>query len=165
MADQAASRAAQVETKSPVNQELFRVLVESVKDYAIFVLSPDGHVLTWNLGAQALKGYERDEIVGHHFSKFYLPEAIQSNWPARELELAEKEGRFTDEGWRVKKDGTSFWASVTITALRDSTGKLTGFAKVTQDIERSPGSGRAHPEFEPRAAHPDRPTGRIATNH
>jgi PAS domain S-box-containing protein len=134
LSDQAAGRSTQVEAKSQVNQELFRVLVESVKDYAIFVLSPDGHVLTWNLGAQALKGYERDEIVGHHFSKFYLPEAIQSNWPARELELAEREGRFTDEGWRVKKDGTSFWASVTITALRDSNGKLTGFAKVTQDI-------------------------------
>jgi len=134
LSDQAAPGRVQAETKSPVDHELFRLLVDSVKDYAIFVLSPDGHVLTWNLGAQALKGYERDEIVGHHFSQFYLPEAVQSNWPARELELAEKEGRFTDEGWRVKKDGTSFWASVTITALRDSTGKLTGFAKVTQDI-------------------------------
>jgi PAS domain S-box-containing protein len=118
----------------PRNDELFRLLVDSVRDYAIFVLSPDGHVLTWNLGAQALKGYSREEIIGKHFSKFYLPEAVQSGWPNRELALAEKEGRFADEGWRVRKDGTSFWASVTITPLRSSTGTLTGFAKVTQDM-------------------------------
>ncbi len=118
----------------PRNDELFRLLVDSVRDYAIFVLSPDGHVLTWNLGAQALKGYSREEIIGKHFSKFYLPEAVQSGWPSRELALAEKEGRFADEGWRVRKDGTSFWASVTITPLRSSTGTLTGFAKVTQDM-------------------------------
>jgi PAS domain S-box-containing protein len=116
------------------NNELFRLLVDSVKDYAIFVLSPDGHVLTWNLGAQTLKGYTKDEIIGKHFSIFYLPEAIQSSWPARELALAEKEGRFTDEGWRIRKDGSSFWASVTITALRTDDGKLAGFAKVTQDM-------------------------------
>jgi PAS domain S-box-containing protein len=98
------------------------------------VLSPDGYVLTWNLGAQALKGYTREEIVGKHFSTFYMPEAVQSGWPARELALAEKEGRFADEGWRVKKDGSAFWASVTLTALRDPSGTLSGFAKVTQDL-------------------------------
>src|SRR5215813_12089542 len=81
--------------------DLFRLLVSSVRDYAIFVLDPEGHVLTWNPGAQALKGYTKDEIVGKHFSQFYLPEAIQSGWPQRELALAEKEGRFSDEGWRV----------------------------------------------------------------
>ena len=113
------------------NNELFRLLVESVKDYAIFVLDSDGIVITWNAGAQAIKGYTRDEILGHHFSKFYLPEAVQSGWPSRELALAEREGRFADEGWRVKKDGSAFWASVIITPLREADGRLSGFAKVT----------------------------------
>jgi PAS domain S-box-containing protein len=123
--------------------QLFRLLVESVRDYAIFVLSPDGHVLTWNKGAQALKGYSREEILGKHFSQFYLPEAVESNWPMRELALAEKDGRFVDEGWRVRKDGSCFWASVTITALRDAAGNLAGFAKVTQDMtERRDASER-----------------------
>jgi PAS domain S-box-containing protein len=116
------------------SQDIFRLLVESVRDYAIFVLDPEGRVLTWNLGAQALKGYSKDEIVGQHFSKFYPAEAVSSGWPERELELAQLEGRFTDEGWRVKKDGTMFWASVTITALHSPDGALTGFAKVTQDL-------------------------------
>jgi PAS domain S-box-containing protein len=114
--------------------DLYRLLVETVKDYAIFVLSPEGNVLTWNAGAQALKGYSREQIVGQHFSKFYLPEAVQSGWPTRELALAEKEGRFADEGWRVRKDGSAFWASVIITALRDPQGRLSGFAKITQDM-------------------------------
>ena len=102
--------------------DLYRALVETVRDYAIFVLDPEGCVLTWNLGAQALKGYTKEEIIGKHFSTFYPPEAVESRWPERELELAEKEGRFTDEGWRVRKDGTTFWASVTITALRSPAG-------------------------------------------
>jgi PAS domain S-box-containing protein len=122
--------------KGPSTQsnELFRLLVESVKDYAIFVLDPDGRILTWNDGARAIKGYSKEEIVGQHFSKFYLPEAVESGWPARELALAEKEGRFSDEGWRVKKDGSIFWASVIITPLRNADGQLCGFAKVTQDL-------------------------------
>jgi PAS domain S-box-containing protein len=120
--------------KEPQSSELFRLLVDSVKDYAIFVLDPEGHVLTWNQGAQALKGYAKEEIVGKHFSTFYLPEAVASDWPTRELALAEKEGRFSDEGWRVKKDGSAFWASVIITTLRDADGNVTGFAKVTQDM-------------------------------
>jgi PAS domain S-box-containing protein len=114
--------------------DLYRLLVESIRDYAVFVLDPEGRVITWNPGAQALKGYTRDEIVGQHFSKFYLPEAVASGWPARELMLARKQGRFADEGFRVRKDGTSFWASVIITPLIASDGKLTGFAKVTQDL-------------------------------
>jgi PAS domain S-box-containing protein len=114
--------------------DIYRVLVESVRDYAIFVLSPEGNVLTWNPGAQVLKGYSREEIVGQHFSKFYLPEAVESGWPMRELAMADKEGRFADEGWRVRKDGSVFWASVIITALRDSTGRLSGFAKITKDM-------------------------------
>ena len=112
--------------------DLFRLLIESIREYAIFVLDPEGNVLTWNPGAQAMKGYTRDEIVGQHFSKFYLPEAVQSGWPQRELVLAQKEGRFADEGWRVRKDGTSFWASVIITPLRSKSGELSGFAKITQ---------------------------------
>jgi PAS domain S-box-containing protein len=115
-------------------QDVFRLLVEGIRDYAIFVLDPDGHVLTWNPGAQNLKGYTREEIIGQHFSKFYPPEAVQSGWPQRELALALKEGRFADEGWRVRKDGTTFWASVIISTLRAPDGTLTGFAKVTQDM-------------------------------
>jgi len=114
--------------------DLFRLLVESVRDYAVFVLDPEGRVLTWNPGAQAIKGYTRDEIIGIHFSRFYLPEAVASGWPERELLLAQKDGRFADEGWRVRKDGTSFWASVIITPLISIDGKLAGFAKVTQDL-------------------------------
>jgi PAS domain S-box-containing protein len=121
-------------TEAGQKNALFRLMVESVKDYAIFVLDPEGHVITWNQGAQALKGYTSEEILGQHFSKFYPLEAVQSGWPARELALAEKEGRFADEGWRVRKDGSMFWASVTITALRDTEGRLSGFAKVTQDM-------------------------------
>ena len=123
--------------------DLFRLLVESIRDYAIFVLDPDGNVLTWNPGAQAMKGYTRDEIVGKHFSKFYLPEAVQSGWPQRELTLAQKEGRFSDAGWRVRKDGTAFWASITITPLYAQDGTLAGFAKITQDLtERRQGEER-----------------------
>jgi PAS domain S-box-containing protein len=114
--------------------DLFRLLVEGIRDYAIFVLDPQGNVLTWNPGAQALKGYAREEIVGKHFSAFYPPESVQSGWPERELALAQKEGRFADEGWRIRKDGTSFWASVTITPLYGPDSQLSGFAKVTQDL-------------------------------
>ncbi len=112
----------------------FRLLVDAVQDYAIFILDPEGRVLTWNSGARAIKGYTREEIVGKHFSVFYPQESIDSHWPERELALAEKEGRFRDEGFRVKKDGSTFWASVTITALREADGRLYGFAKVTQDL-------------------------------
>ena len=128
-----------------MDNDVFRLLVDSVRDYAIFVLSPDGNVLTWNRGAQALKGYSREEIVGQHFSKFYPPEALRSGWPTRELAMAEKEGRFADEGWRVRKDGSAFWASVIITALRDSSGKLSGFAKITRDMtEQKNSAERIH---------------------
>ena len=122
---------------SPVisqGSDLFALLVQSIRDYAIFVLDPEGHVLTWNAGAKAIKGYNKEEIVGKHFSIFYPPEAVQSGWPTRELALAEKAGRFADEGWRVRKDGTLFWASVIITALRNPSGSLSGFAKITRDL-------------------------------
>jgi len=116
------------------SSDIYRLLVDSVRDYAIFVLSPEGNVLTWNQGAEALKGYTKEEILGQHFSKFYMPEAVHSRWPMRELAMAEREGRVADEGWRVRKDGSVFWASVIITALRDSSGKLSGFAKITKDM-------------------------------
>jgi len=116
------------------SDERFRLLVESVKDYAIFMLDPGGHVLTWNAGAERFKGYNAAEIVGQHFSRFYPTEALQAGLPAHELEVAEATGSFEDEGWRVRKDGTLFWANVVITALRDRTGTLVGFAKVTRDL-------------------------------
>ena len=116
------------------SEERFRLLVEGVKDYAIFMLDPQGHVLTWNAGAERFKGYAAAEIIGEHFSRFYPPEALKSGLPAHELEVAQATGSFEDEGWRVRKDGTLFWANVVITALRDSTGALVGFAKVTRDL-------------------------------
>ena len=114
--------------------EIFRLLVESVKDYAIFLLNPSGIVSTWNQGAERIKGYRASEIIGKHFSCFYPQEAVESRWPDRELEMAAKEGRFTDEGPRVRKDGSTFWAYVVITALRDPNGELRGFSKVTRDL-------------------------------
>ena len=114
--------------------ETFRLLVDSVKEYAIFLLDPDGRVATWNQGAERIKGYKASEIIGQHFSHFYPKEAQESKWPERELEIAAKEGRFADEGLRVRKDGSTFWANVVITALRDKEGELKGFSKVTRDL-------------------------------
>jgi PAS domain S-box-containing protein len=116
------------------SEEKFRLLVEGVTEYAIFMLDVNGYVLTWNAGAQRIKGYSADEIVGQHFSKFYPADAIASGWPEHELRTAAAEGRFVDEGWRLRKDGERFWAQVTITALRDETGRLRGFAKLTRDL-------------------------------
>ena len=113
---------------------LYRLLVERVRDYAIFALDTTGHVLSWNEGAQRVKGYRIDEIVGQHFSIFYPHEDIASNKPARELEIAITEGRFEEEGWRIRKDGSRFWANVIITTLRDDAGVHVGFAKVTRDL-------------------------------
>jgi PAS domain S-box-containing protein len=115
-------------------EELFRVFIESVRDYALLILDPKGHVATWNRGAEAIKGWKAAEIIGQHFSSFYPPEAVAAGLPERELIGAEKEGRLEDEGWRVRKDGSRFWANVIITALRDADGVLIGFAKVTRDL-------------------------------
>jgi PAS domain S-box-containing protein len=115
-------------------EERFRLLVDSVVDYAIFMLDPDGFVATWNPGAERIKGYSAAEIVGKHFSTFYPPEPVASGKCEMELEVAAREGRFEDEGWRVRKDGSLFWANVVITALRDQGGSLVGFAKVTRDL-------------------------------
>ena len=117
--------------------DLFRLLVDRVKDYAIFALDPQGIVVSWNAGAERIKGYRAREIIGHHFSRFYPEEAIRSGWPQTELELATRQGSFEDEGWRVRKDGSRFWANVVITALRDDHGELRGFAKVTRDMTES----------------------------
>jgi PAS domain S-box-containing protein len=112
----------------------FRSLIEGVQDYAIFMLDSCGRVTTWNTGAEKLKGYAADEIIGSHFSRFYPPDAVQSGWPDHELRMAEMDGRFEDEGWRIRKDGSRFWASVVITALRDDDGALIGFSKITRDL-------------------------------
>ncbi len=117
-----------------IGEERFRLLVESVQDYAIFMLDPDGTVRSWNAGAQRLKGYLADEIIGKSMEVFYPADAIARGWPAEALKRAAAQGRIEDEGWRVRKDGQRFWASVVITALRDASGKLQGFAKVTRDL-------------------------------
>jgi PAS domain S-box-containing protein len=112
----------------------FRLLVEAVKDYAIFMLDPNGRIMSWNAGAQRIKGYEAREIIGQHFSVFYEEDEARSGKCERELEVAAREGRFEDEGWRLRKDGSKFWANVVITALRSENGELVGFAKVTRDL-------------------------------
>ena len=111
-----------------------QMLISSIKDYAIFMLSPDGNVESWNTGAQRIKGYTSDEIIGKHFSIFYPPEDVASGKCEAELLGAEADGRFEDEGWRLRKDGSRFWANVVITAVRDGYGELVGFAKVTRDL-------------------------------
>jgi PAS domain S-box-containing protein len=116
------------------SEERFRLMVESVRDYGIFMLDPEGHVMSWNAGAERIKGYRAAEILGQHFSRFYPKEDIDGGKPENELLVAAAEGRLEDEGWRVRKDGTTFWANVVITALRDQFGELRGFAKVTRDI-------------------------------
>ena len=114
--------------------ERFRLMVESVRDYAIFMLDPDGRIATWNSGAERLKQYRADEIIGQHFSKFYPAEDLAAHKPERELEIVLRDGRVEDEGWRIRKDGSRFWALVVITAVYDHKGTLTGFAKVTRDL-------------------------------
>jgi PAS domain S-box-containing protein len=116
------------------SEERFRLLVDAVQEYAIFMLDLQGYVSTWNSGAQRIKGYAVSEIVGKHFSVFYPEEDIRSGKPERELEIAARDGRVEDEGWRLRKDGSRFWANVVITALRDESGKLVGFGKVTRDF-------------------------------
>ncbi|WP_437927890.1 PAS domain S-box protein [Sorangium sp. So ce291] len=117
-----------------VSEERFRLLVETIQDYAIFILDAGGHVVTWNVGAERIKGYKAEEIIGRHFSTFYPPEDVAAGKCDREIEEAIRLGRVADEGWRVRKDGSLFWASVVITALRDRDGPLLGFAKVTRDL-------------------------------
>ena len=116
------------------SEERFRVIVEGVQDYAIFMLDPEGNVVSWNAGAQRIKGYKAEEIVGRNFSIFYCPEDLDRGKPQRELAAALRDGRMEDEGWRVRKDGSRFWADIVITALRDEAGHLKGFTKIVRDI-------------------------------
>ena len=130
--------------------ELHRLLVERVSDYAIFALDPRGHILTWNAGAERLKGYRPEEAIGKHFSIFYPPEDLAAGKPARDLEIAAKKGRIEEDEWRVRKDGTRFWANVLITALREDNGHLIGFAKVTRDLTEPRRAEKAVRESEER---------------
>jgi PAS domain S-box-containing protein len=124
----------QEEERVKDSEERFRLLVTSVQDYAILTLDPAGYIKTWNAGAEKIKGYTASEIIGKHFSTFYTEEDIESGKPDMEIRIAIVEGRYEEEGWRVRKDSTLFWASVTITAIRDEKGELRGFAKVTRDL-------------------------------
>ena len=124
----------------PFDAHLFRLLVECVADYAIFMLDPHGRIVTWNSGAERIKGYRSDEIIGQHFSRFYGVDDLLSGKPARELVIAATEGRYEEEGWRIRKDGSRFWANVVITAMREQDGALRGFAKVTRDLTDRQGS-------------------------
>src|SRR4051794_38796794 len=126
--------AAQAETALADSEEQFRMLVSGVRDYAIYLLAPAGHVVSWNAGAERIKGYRAEEVVGRHFSLFYTPEDLANGKTKRELEVAAREGKYEEEGWRLRKDGSRFWASVVITALFDEERRLRGFAKVTRDI-------------------------------
>ncbi|MBX9853785.1 MAG: PAS domain-containing sensor histidine kinase [Cytophagaceae bacterium] len=116
------------------SEERYRLLIEGVKDYAIFMLDPTGHIASWNLGAKRLKGYTENEIIGKHFSIFYPEEAKKINYPEMELRVAKEKGRFEDEGWRVKKDGSLFYANVIITALFNNNKEHIGFSKITRDL-------------------------------
>ena len=121
-------------TERRLSELRYKLLVQSVTDYAIFSMDPGGHVTSWNIGAQRIKGYAPDEIIGKHFSLFYPDESRKAGLPETVLRTAEKEGHFEGEGWRVRKDGSRFWANVVVTALRDEEGTLTGFSKVTRDL-------------------------------
>ncbi|HZU99165.1 MAG TPA: PAS domain-containing sensor histidine kinase [Planctomycetota bacterium] len=137
------------ETKDAADS--LRLLMESVKDYAIYLLDSIGHVMTWNMGAERLYGYKGDEILGKHFSTFYPEEKVREGWPDQELRLVVRDGRFEDEGWRIRKDGSRFLANVVITALFDRDGTLRGFGKVTRDVtERFTSAERALVESEAR---------------
>jgi PAS domain S-box-containing protein len=124
----------EAEERLAQSEERFRLFVSNVKDCAILMLDPEGRVVSWNEGAERIKGYGAEEIIGQHFSRFYSAEDVSNGKPGFELEEATRDGRFEDEGWRVRKDGSRFLANVVITALRDETGRLRGFGKITRDI-------------------------------
>src|ERR1043165_1794544 len=127
-----ASRA--TEAERVIDPHIYQLMVEQTRDYAVFFLDTEGRIMSWNAGAERIKGYAPEEIIGRHFSTFYTRDAVESSWPQHELKVAATEGRFEDEGWRRKKDGSRFWANVVITALRDEAGKLLGFSKITRDL-------------------------------
>ena len=129
-----ASRTELEAAKLKASEERFRLLLKSITDYAVFMLDRNGNVANWNTGAQRIKGYSEGEIVGRHFSNFYTLEDRETGLPSRALRLASEEGRFEHEGWRLRKDGTRFWASVVIDPVRDDAGELIGYVKITRDI-------------------------------
>jgi PAS domain S-box-containing protein len=133
-AERLSTAAYEQEVRLRQEEQRFRLFIDAVKDYAIFTLDPRGRVSSWNEGAFRLKGYTADEIIGRHFSVFYPQEDIRRGKPQMELEVATREGRIEDEGWRLRKDGSRFWANVIITAIRDSAGEIIGFSKVTRDF-------------------------------
>jgi PAS domain S-box-containing protein len=143
--------------------EQFRRLVLSVRDYAIFLLDREGRITTWNLGAQHANGYTAEEIVGRHFSVFYTEEDRARDHPAEELRIAAQVGRYEEEGWRVRKDGSRFWATVVITAVRDDDGELLGFAKVTRDLTERREAERAVREANERLRRTNRELDRFAS--
>jgi PAS domain S-box-containing protein len=124
--------AASVEDSGSEGQ--FRLLVQSIVDYAIYMLDPKGFVTSWNAGAERIKGFQKEEIVGRHFSTFYTPEDRDAGMPEKVLETARRDGKYVGEGWRVRKDGSRFWASVVVDRINDENGKLVGFAKITRDM-------------------------------
>jgi PAS domain S-box-containing protein len=128
------SRSVGARPAEPRSERLLQLLIEGAQDYAIFVLDPGGHVSTWNEGARRIKGWEAHEIIGQHFSRFYPAEDIAAGKCERELEGALRDGRFEDEGWRLRKDGSRFWANVIIAPLRDEQGRHVGFSKITRDL-------------------------------
>ena len=126
------------------SESFFRSLIGAVRDYAIFLLDPKGHIMTWNPGAQRIKGYTADEIIGKHFSIFYPAGDLAKDKPGNELKIAAETGRLEDEGWRLRKDGSRFWASVVITRIKDDSGKLIGFGKITRDLTERRRSEQMH---------------------
>ncbi|MGN6377073.1 MAG: PAS domain-containing protein, partial [Sphingomonas sp.] len=130
--------------------ETFQLLVDAVTDYALYMLDPEGRIVTWNAGAERLKGYSAEEIIGEHFSRFFTQEDLRAGLPARALATAAREGRFEAEGWRVRKDGTRFWANAILDPIRDDAGQLIGFAKITRDITERRERERALRESEQR---------------
>jgi PAS domain S-box-containing protein len=116
------------------SESKFRLMIAGVRDYAIFMMNPEGYIASWNQGAENIKGYKTEEIIGSHFSKFYTEEDKKRNHPQYELEIAKRDGKYEEEGWRIRKDGSKFWATILITAIKDSSGKLIGFSKVTRDL-------------------------------
>ena len=133
-----------------LTDQRFQLLINSVTDYAIYMLDPDGHIATWNAGARLFKGYEAEEVIGRHFSSFFTPEDRAAGLPQRALAAAASEGKFETEGWRVRKDGTRFWAHVIVDPIRDEQGNLIGFAKITRDISDRKAAEQALFESEQR---------------
>ncbi len=131
-----------IESELRKSEEIYRLMVASVKDYAIFLIDPTGHIMTWNEGAKQTKGYSQEEIIGKHFSIFYTTEDLDDGKPARELVIATQTGKYEEEGWRVKKDGSVFWANIVLTAVYNHDKKLIGFAKVTRDLSERKASER-----------------------